>query len=274
MNEMFKFHNPFAKEHCHQCGETYDPARLRCPNCGDIKDPKRALGPIAPDEFVVSPARQIILFLILYVGLTVVGTIFSAFISSTSLDTVTKNTLINYLAYGVLLVAVIFVLFPELKDLFRSFWNPKIFYGLLGLAAIFVLNYLYNLAISGIEHSTNANESSLQQIIPAYPIASFFVIGLIGPFLEECGYRIGLFGFFKRINIILAYVVASVIFGLIHIHDWTSLNEWLSYPPYVISGFVMALLYDKVGFSASFLCHSVNNIISIISILLTSGAAS
>lgn len=272
---MFKFKNPFAKATCDKCGASYDPELYICPNCQDVKDPRKALGQIVADDYAVSPIRQIVIFFTLYIGLNLVATFITLLLSgNTYIDEITASMLVNYISYGVIFIAMIFILFPYLKPLFKSFINPKIFYGFLGLVAIILFNYAYNLAISGIDHSENINQSTLTVIVKAYPILSLIVVGFIGPFLEECAYRLGLFGFFKRINIILAYIIASLVFGLIHIHDWSSMNEWLSYPTYVISGLVMAILYDKIGFSASYLCHITNNIISIMSIILTTGAAS
>lgn len=273
VKEIFRFHNPFAKTPCPCCGYSLDPEMTRCPDCGEILDAKRELSPMQPDRFYVSPLRQIGLFLSVYAGLQLVSILVALLIYGFNLDDIAKSTIINYVTYALLLAAVIAILWPYLRELFSSFLSPKMLYGLSGVVAIILLNYLYQLCISGIEVDPSINQSSLTAIVKAYPFLSVIMLGLVGPFVEECGYRIGLFGFFRRINIILAYIVVSAVFGLIHIHDWTSLNEWLNYPTYLISGLVMGFLYDKVGFSASYLCHATNNIISVISIIVANGAA-
>lgn len=265
------FSNPFKKTTCDSCGASYDPEALSCPECGEPSQRSAQFSIAKKDDFYYSPARQIGLFLLCIIGLTLVSTIVSLFASGRGMDNVTYNTVVNVVSYFVIFAAVIAVLWPQLKGMLRSFLDPKIFYGLLGLLAILLLNYLYNLAISGISHSENINQSTITAMVKSYPALSLIVFSFIGPFVEECGYRIGLFGFFRRINIVLAYVVAGVLFGLIHIQDWSSANEWLSYPPYVISGLVMGFLYDKVGFSAAYLCHVSNNLLSIISIIVTGG---
>lgn len=272
MNEIFRFRNPFAKVACPSCGLSLDPEMCKCPECGHVVNERKEFAQIQPDRFYVSPLKQLILFFVVYVGLQLFSILVALSIYGFSMDDVTRNTIVNYVTYTVLLAAVIAILWPYLKDLFRSFLSAKMFYGLLGIVAIILLNYLYQLAISGLNVGESQNQSALTVIVKAYPALSIIVLGFIGPFVEECGYRLGLFGFFRRINIILAYFVASVIFGLIHLQDWTSVNEWLNFPTYLISGLVMAVLYDKVGFSASYLCHAANNLISVITIIATSGA--
>ena len=39
---------------------------------------------------------------------------------------------------------------------------------------------------------------------------------ILAPFAEEMTYRIGLFSALKRVNLILAFIVTALVFGLIH----------------------------------------------------------
>jgi membrane protease YdiL (CAAX protease family) len=45
--------------------------------------------------------------------------------------------------------------------------------------------------------------------------------------------------------------------------------EWAYLPDYVISGFLFCLLYDKLGFGASYAAHVTNNFIGIMGIIIT-----
>lgn len=273
MNEVFRFHNPFTKVTCPNCGASFDPEMSKCPECQTVTNERKEFSLVKPDQFHVSPLRQVGLFLGVYLGLEFISLLIALAVIGTNWDDVAKSTVINYATYGLLLAVVIAILFPYLKDFFRSFLSPKMFYGLLGVVAIILLNFIYQLCIQNIHVEESINQSSLTVIVKAYPVSSLIFLGLVGPFVEECGYRVGLFGFFRRINIILGYFVASAVFGLIHLHDWTSVNEWLNYPTYVISGLVMAVLYDKIGFSASYLCHVTNNVMSVVTIIISNGAA-
>jgi membrane protease YdiL (CAAX protease family) len=101
-------------------------------------------------------------------------------------------------------------------------------------------------------------------MLSSTPYLSLLVLGLVGPFCEELAYRVGLFGLTRRVNIYLAYFVASVVFGLIHMHDFTSVNEWLSFPDYLVAGAVLAVTYEKFGFGASYIAHATNNVFSLL----------
>ena len=69
-------------------------------------------------------------------------------------------------------------------------------------------------------------------------------------------------------NVFLAYIVTSLVFGLIHFNFFATgdalINELLNLPSYVISGFLLTLAYDKFGFACSSVAHIVNNLFSIV----------
>lgn len=64
--------------------------------------------------------------------------------------------------------------------------------------------------------SDNNNEASLDSILKIFPIQGFLMTVILAPFAEEMTYRIGLFSALKRVNLILAFIVTALVFGLIH----------------------------------------------------------
>ena len=153
----------------------------------------------------------------------------------------------------------------------KSFANLKILFGfVVGFAMIILSGIWSNIAIK-LGASTNINQGAVEETIKASPLLAVLVTGLIAPFVEELTYRVGAFTFLKRINTVLAYVVVGALFGLIHIKDYGSLNEWLSYPSYLIAGLCLCFAYDKFGFGGSFLAHAMNNLLAVLSYLLVAG---
>ena len=69
-------------------------------------------------------------------------------------------------------------------------------------------------------------------------------------------------------NRLAAYLFATVVFGLIHMHDFASVNEWLNFPSYLIAGGILAFTYDRFGLSASITAHVVNNLYAVILTLI------
>ena len=61
---------------------------------------------------------------------------------------------------------------------------------------------------------------------------------------------------------------ASVVFGLIHMKDFSSLNEWLNFPDYLFAGLILSFVYHRFGFEGSVAAHVLNNLIAVISALI------
>ncbi|MBR3675120.1 MAG: CPBP family intramembrane metalloprotease, partial [Bacilli bacterium] len=110
----------------------------------------------------------------------------------------------------------------------------------------------------------NENQDAINNIAKINVPLSILFLGFLGPICEELTYRVGLFNFTRRVNRIMGYVISAAIFGLIHIHDYGSLNEWLSYPSYLFAGLAFAFAYEKWGFGASTLAHVTNNVLSLL----------
>lgn len=289
---MKHFFNPFHRSVCPKCGKRYDPLSSSCPKCNEKNeevDPRaRSFAPL----LTLGAYREIGLFLIGFVGLFLLAQIIGIITLSVESfryaqmgltgdelkaaltefsSSVRFTLLINDLTYTLIFAAMLLFLWKDNRRLLKSFANLKILFGfVVGFAMIILSGIWSNIAIK-LGASTNINQGAVEETIKASPLLAVLVTGLIAPFVEELTYRVGAFTFLKRINTVLAYVVVGALFGLIHIKDYGSLNEWLSYPSYLIAGLCLCFAYDKFGFGGSFFAHAMNNLLAVLSYILASG---
>lgn len=283
----------FRKTQCPQCRHVHDPIEMTCPYCGHA-DPQARDFHYFDHQVRDSWPRQIIYFAIGLLGLRIIATIAMIpfefdYISShqgSSIQEIQDYLLsapvefplmaITYsLLFGIFLL--VFLLTKRFPRVFTSFKDPKQYlFGLIGFAGIFGLELLYSKILN---LPPNQNEKIIRDIVALYPAGSLIIFGLVGPFVEEITYRVGLFGFLGRLGKVLAYVLSAIIFGAIHF-NWEALwtpelqatigNEFLALPGYVGAGLALAFLYDRFGLAASFTAHALNNIVSL-SIQIISG---
>lgn len=194
-----------------------------------------------------------------------------AFVDEKSDLYITGLTMINSIRYLIIIFVFVVLLFPRLKVIALKFKNWKT--DLIGLGAGFVLigaTILYSFVISQfVELEVNQNEVAAEQMIKSFPILSVLILGILGPISEEITYRYGLFGCLKKKSIILAYILAILVFGIIHF-DFTGnmQTELLNLPSYLIAGAILTFVYHKFGFNASIIAHIVNNLYAILVTLI------
>ena len=283
----------FRRNHCSSCGHTYDPTRTKCPYCGQENPDKEAR---RFENFLPVPAwKEAVFFGVGYFGLQLtvllVELICIAVVgvenSSAFLNSGKGIFVIYAVAYPVVFALLGFFLWDDWRRIGKSFssWKPYVA-GLVGFAAMMGANVVYNLIIQGIFSAagvplpgTNGNQTNVVSMVLQNPLVCVFVIGLIGPCMEELCYRVGLFGFMNRFDKWVGYLVGILFFGFIHF-DFTAfgdgerlLGEIIALPNYLGSAAALCFLYDKFGFGASFTAHSLNNLLSIAEILVTQGIA-
>ena len=112
---------------------------------------------------------------------------------------------------------------------------------------------------------SNNNEEGITSITTLFPVLSLLIFGIIGPFVEEITYRVGLFNLLRKWNRVLAYLGTALIFGLIHFDFKATdiVTEFINLPSYVVSGLLLCYFYEYAGFEASFLAHVTNNVFAI-----------
>ncbi len=279
----------YHKQFCPKCGKQYDAARVHCPYC-DAMNQNEEVTRSWKECTPLGPGRELLALFIGYIGLSIISTFVQVVLIISCWSGISASGLqVGELANGIfslsdistgkglaivffpsyVLLFSIFVLFlwADIKPILLRFKKGASYLGaLLALVAMYAFNIVYNiLTIKFTGGQVNQNQSNVVSIVKLYPFTSLIVFGILGPFVEECTYRLGLFNLLKRFSTIGAYLLSALFFAAIHF-DWSnpSVLEWLNIPPYFFSGFVFAFIYDKIGFGASYLAHAANNIISVL----------
>jgi membrane protease YdiL (CAAX protease family) len=281
----------YKKEYCRKCGKPFDPAKGVCPHCGCESvsfESVKGFRNMTPMGW----GKELTLFLTGWLGFQLIGTLLSLIVLSTTkgayesaglsgaslkaaLETFQGSApyyaAVDFGVYVILFCLMLAILDRDLFRLTAKFKNPKTYYGFLGGVALLIFSAIYGylISLSGLS-TTNNNQSVVDELVRQNPLLSVLIFGLVGPFCEELTYRVGFFGFLKRFNVYVAYVVVALFFGFIHF-DWqnaSSAVEWAMLPDYVISGFGFALIYDKLGFGASWIAHCTNNLVGIIGAII------
>ena len=288
------------KVKCKKCGLLIDDDMQYCPYCGYVQDqnenqnekkenkdepfiqtsinsnlPKERGNNVFAFESKVLDLplwKKIASFLLGYVGLQIIVQILKLFISTeTELYFIISGSYSGAVNFGVyiILFGLFIILFND--DLFKILkefkssdtWISGLAYGFLVLIISSAINAMLNL----IPHSgVNNNESSIDSITTIFPLLSLLVFGLIGPICEEFTYRVGFFGFFRKINPILGYIFTAILFGFIHF-DFQSndlINELINIPSYIIAGLMLCYIYDYKGIGTSIIAHALNNVTGIL----------
>jgi len=290
--KLFHFLNPFAKNVCPKCFDEYEKTLDRCPKCQKENEDREFVDTFE-NMLPQTPFKELLLFALVFLGLSLISLcvkyllqeIASASLEANGLSGASLNSGLlsftsssaylafnNFLSYTLIFAIILLVLG---KNTLLRMWKKTTgtWKTLLGFAfgiALMAISVIWSIISTALGATTNENQSAINDIVLLYPVMSIIIFGFVGPFVEECAYRIGLFGFFRRINILLAYLLSGLIFGFIHMHDLSSLNEWLSFPSYLLSGIFLCFVYDKFGFGASFIAHALNNVISVLSIIASS----
>lgn len=278
----------FHKEYCSKCGKAFDPALGKCPSCGTASvhaSEARSMSEMSP----LGPWREGYFFLTGWLGFQLLGTIFSliflalaskayqiAGFSGASLkasleafqNSATYAGAVDFTAYIIFFCAFVSLLGRDIDRLFARFKLKTTYYGFLYVLIVYAFTFFWAILRTYVfkNTDTNSNQLAVVSLEKESPVLSIIVFGFLGPFCEECAYRVGLFGFFRRINRYLAYILTGLVFGFIHFHFRYAgqLSEWLALPGYIFTGLALAHAYERHGFGASYLAHVTLNLISII----------
>ena len=257
---------------CPNCGASYDALLSRCPHChrpNDDRPPSRMM--FLPIPF------QISFFLIGLLGINLLAVIYTLiFQQATAGDSVYRALVVNSITYVTLFVADICVGMKYYYEFLKPFSKGRTYIaGLIGGALLIGSSILIGLIMHAIVPTagTGENQSVAVQMVLKNPVVCIFVLGIMGPFVEECAYRVGLFSLCKRASTILAYIATMVVFTIIHLNFFSGniVNELVALPDYLFAAGIFCVLYHREGFGASFIAHCLNNLYSVIMIIMTNG---
>lgn len=230
--------------------------------------------------------KAILCFGIGWIGISIIATliytIIGLFIDLSSINEINQIKimgLVNFACYLIVCVSLLLVLGkPVINKLLKQFKNLNnlgkgLMYGFILLGS----SVIYNLIVLLIypDFGSNANQNTVVEMIKMYPVLSFFSVALFAPIAEEITYRLGLAGTIAKKSKVLAIVVSSLLFGLIHsafidlsflsMTKQEIINEAIALPSYIISGLVMGIAYIKEdSLAVSITAHMTNNFIAFI----------
>lgn len=223
----------------------------------------------------LSNVSMLILIITGIAGLFFYSTIASLIISFSTLSKLSEaeqNGIANFITYSFLFVSIASIVNIKILNFKKelSDWRNYL-WGVVFAIAMIVIPILYNIFVNLFYTSkVSDNEQSLRSFITVYPVLSVIFLGFIGPICEEFTYRVSLFGIIRQFNKIIAYIVATAIFGLMHFNFRSTdmINELINLPVYLISGFLLTLAYDKFGLAASYTAHTINNLWAVLSVIV------
>lgn len=236
--------------------------------------------------------KNLLLFLIGWLGLSVFASIISVIITSiinvkdaSESLTVTLNCIVNFGAYLLIFVSLFIAMGKDLiKKVFIDYTKFKkvlkgILFGIIVLGAQIVYNLIIQNLVPGI--TSNNNQTNVVDMVHSQPIMMFISVVILAPICEEITYRLGLFGAIYKKNRILAHILAALFFGLLHSIFLSTdiftasgeemINELLNLPSYIIPGLIFSIAYEnEKSLTTSITAHMVNNLVSFISVLTAS----
>ena len=264
----------FKNKECKKCGMSYDELASVCPNCKSLNEDNIEFRNKTKCSFI-PPIMQLTAFLIGFIGVYAISFVFNLvfnniYVQNNALGLTLANSL-TYVVLAILLGLTIFRFYREFLPGFKHL-RPYVA-GLIGFVIIFVFNLLYGWIISAAlpNIGVNENQTTSEVIVKFSPIVSVFVLGLLGPICEEITYRLGLYSLLRRKNFALALIVEVFVFAILHVSFFNSdfITELVNVPYYLCAALVFTLLYEKEGIAASTSAHVINNLYSVIAVIIT-----
>lgn len=284
----------FGNRYCEHCGKAYDRKISVCPYCKEGNPDRRTH---AFDQQIHLPwYKELVFFLLGIVGLALIvnliaivemplyaaahpelsGSELSASFSA-YMDSGQGLFSLYSWAYPILFLIVCLLFWKSWKQIAKSFASWKgLLMGVAVFVAIFAFEMAYNqiasliLNSAGVTPSVNENQNNLNSMIVLYPVSSLIIFGILGPFVEEAAYRVGLFGLSTRLGKVTAYILTIIVFSLIHFDfgcfgsSESMIIEFVNLPVYMFSGFAFSFAYDKFGLGCSYTAHMINNVFSVL----------
>ena len=186
-----------------------------------------------------------------------------------------SSTIQNFLYFSINAFVAIWI--------FRDFWKetlsafpkdlPKIL--LVGVCGFFLyrlLSLAMGLLIAAIDPSfVNANDQNIAQMSQENYLLMALGTVILAPIAEEVFHRGVMFGLLYRRSPVAGYIVSTVVFSLVHIHNYIGLlppqTMLLCFLQYLPAGVCLAAAYHLSGsILTPILIHSAVNAIAILSV--------
>lgn len=264
----------FKDKICSKCFCHFDSTNRQCPNCGETNSlvKKHTIG---KGYISISWLYQLLCFVIGTAGLFVLSFI-TILLFELFIDNETAAMVSDFTIYGLVFCGFVPIIAINAKKIFPRFAKIKPYLIGIGIGIAIIAFSMINSKIIGLfdlPETVNENELRSRAIIDTFPVLSVIVLGIIGPICEEITYRLGMFSFVGRVNRVLAYIVTSLVFALMHMDFSSTANfivELLNLPSYIFAGVAFCFAYDKFSLPCSLTAHWLNNLFAVISQIIFS----
>ena len=119
-----------------------------------------------------------------------------------------------------------------------------------------ILYYITRQELSG-------NETSIRSLLDQFPIYMVFSAVVFAPIVEEIIFRKTVKNVFDKKYLYI--ILSGLIFGALHISDYSNFNEILLGIPYVIMGIDFAYIYYKSNnIFTTITLHSIHNLLLVL----------
>ena len=206
-----------------------------------------------------------ILFIISQIGITAFGVI-----KQLSLDAGEKNLNISSTLVTVILVVINILFLIYLAKRMNIIKTNHPFLTKKNILIILVATLIdRGLAIGGTlllnmqGHTTTANDSTLIKLFSGVsPVLVVLLLGIAAPIMEEIVFRGGIIGYLVENNALLAILISSFLFGIIH-----GPTNFISFGMYFFMGIILSVSYYKTkDLRVSMSIHFLNNLFPAIAI--------
>jgi len=206
-----------------------------------------------------------ILFIISQIGITAFGVI-----KQLSLDAGEKNLNISSTLVTVILVVINILFLIYLAKRMNIIKTNHPFLTKKNILIILVATLIdRGIAIGGTlllnmqGHTTTANDSTLIKLFSGVsPVLVVLLLGIATPIMEEIVFRGGIIGYLVENNALLAILISSFLFGIIH-----GPTNFISFGMYFFMGIILSVSYYKTkDLRVSISIHFLNNLFPAIAI--------
>lgn len=253
---------------CKKCHTNYDAFLSNCPLCNENND-TFPLDRRFSNILFLTDIKLVLLAFVGAIGIFAFNILFTLAFRNMPFDDSLKDTIVSFTTYVIVLSLLFCIINSDYKKLFPTFKKIKpIIVAAIGAGVAIGFSFAYSaiLKAAGYNYVSSSYQTSSETMCRNLPALAFFSFVIVGPLCEELAYRVGFFGIIRKHNRFLAHLTVILIYSLVHL-DFTQLgnvNEWINLPVYIVPSFILTMLYEYEGLSASLYAHALNNLISFI----------
>lgn len=150
----------------------------------------------------------------------------------------------------------------DIKDFKKNYKEYLSKYALVYMVGVILMGIINILLTQITKIELSGNEEGIRILIKEVPIYMFFSTVIYAPIIEELIFRKSIRNIFKNKYIFI--IISGVIFGVLHISDFSNINEILFGIPYIIMGIDFAYIYYKTNnIFTTMSFHMIHNLLLI-----------